>query len=200
MGMDVYGVNPTLRVGTKKPERPKDFDKASREVIDKYFKEETEFEDKNPGIYFRNNCWWWRPLANFIIEKCDWLTTEQKERLHDNSGFEFSEHEATTIADTLQKKVDDGTAQAREEENKKERKVAEEWNAGLQKQQDALGEEAKKETGNKNIVPRDYPKHIYKKWDDLQKQQDWKASYPFAERNVKEFIRFLRECGGFQVC
>ena len=200
MGMDVYGVNPTLRVGTKKPERPKDFDKASREVIDKYFKEETEFEDKNPGIYFRNNCWWWRPLANFIIENCDWLTTEQKERLHDNSGFEFSQDEATTIAGTLQKKVDDGTAQAREEENKKERKVAEEWNDGLQKQQDALGEEAKKETGNKNIVPRDYPKHIYKKWDDLQKQQDWKASYPFAERNVKEFIRFLRECGGFQVC
>ena len=96
--------------------------------------------------------------------------------------------------------MDDGTVQALEEESKKERKVAEEWNAGLQKQQDALGEEAKKETGNKNIVPRDYPKHIYKKWDDLQKQQDWKASYPFAERNVKEFIRFLRECGGFQVC
>ncbi len=44
MGMDVYGVNPTIRVNTKKPERPKDFDKASRDVIDKYFKEETEFE------------------------------------------------------------------------------------------------------------------------------------------------------------
>ena len=200
MGMDVYGVNPTVRVGTKKPERPKDFDKASRKVIDKYFKEETEFEDKNPGVYFRNNCWWWRPLANFIIEKCDWLTQEQQARLHDNSGFEFSQHEAGTIADTLQKMVDDGTANAREEVSKREMKVAEEWNAGLQKQQDALGEEARKETGNKNIVPRDYPKHIYKKWDELSNQQDWKESYPFKEANVKEFICFLRECGGFQVC
>ena len=172
MGMDVYGVNPTVRVGTKKPAEV-DFQKTSDAQLKKYFKQVEEFEDRNPGIYFRNNCWWWRPLANFIIEKCDWLTQEQKELLHDNSGFEFSQHEAGTIADTLQKMVDDGTANAREEVSKREMKVAEEWNAGLQKQQDALGEEARKETGNKNIVPRDYPKHIYKKWDDLQKQHDW---------------------------
>ena len=200
MGMDVYGVNPTLRVGTKKPERPKDFNKASREVIDKYFKEETEFEDKNPGIYFRNNCWWWRPLANFIIEKCDWVTQEQKERLHDNSGFEFSQHEATTIADTLQKMVDDGTAAEREEVSKKEMKVAEEWNKGIHAQQEELEKEVKKETGDAKLVPYDYPEHFKKKWDDLQKQIDRNDSYPFREANVKEFICFLRECGGFSVC
>jgi len=200
MGMDVYGVNPIIRVGTQEPSRPKDLHKLGDDVITKYFEQVREFEDKNVGVYFRNNCWWWRPLANFIIENCDWLTQEQKERLHDNSGFEFSDHEAVTIADTLQKKVDDGTARKQEEVNKQERKGAEDWNAGLQKQQDALGEEAKKETGNKNIVPRDYPAHIYKKWDDLQKQHDWNASYPFAEANIKEFICFLRECGGFKVC
>ena len=200
MGMDVYGVNPTVRVGTKKPERPKDFNKASREVIDKYFKEETEFENTNPGIYFRNNCWWWRPLANFIIEKCDWLTTEQKERLHDNSGFEFSQHEATTIADTLQKMVDDGTAAEREEVSKKEMKVAEEWNKGIHAQQEELEKEVKKETGDAKLVPYDYPEPFKKKWDDLQKQTDRRASYPFIEANVKEFICFLRECGGFRVC
>ena len=200
MGMDVYGVNPTIRVNTKKPERPKDFDKASRDVIDKYFKEETEFEDKNPGVYFRNNCWWWRPLANFIIEKCDWLTEEQKERLHDNSGFEFSQHEATTIADTLQKMVDDGTAAEREEVNKREMAVAEEWNKGIHAKQEELEKEVKKETGDAKLVPYDYPEPFKKKWDDLQKSEDRRASYPFVEANVKRFIAFLRECGGFQVC
>ena len=201
MGMDVYGLCPTVHIGTKKPERPKDLHEgASEEVVKKYFKEEDEYENKNPGVYFRNNCWWWRPLANFIIEKCDWLTTEQKERLHDNSGFEFSQHEAGTIADTLQKMVDDGTAAEREEVNRREMKVAEEWNKGLGQQQDVLEKEAIKETGNAKIVPRDYPKHIYKKWDDLQGQTDYKAHYPFKEANVKEFICFLRECGGFMVC
>jgi hypothetical protein len=200
MGMDVYGLNPTIRVNTKKPERPKDFNKASCDVIDKYFKEETEFEDKNPGVYFRNNCWWWRPLANFMREHCDWFTKKQQARLHDNSGFEFSEHEALRIADTLQKKVDDGTAEKDEAKNKEDRKLAEEWNQGLKKQSNELEKEAKKETGDASIVPRDYPKHIYKKWDDLQKLRDWRDSYPFEERNVKRFIAFLRECGGFSVC
>ena len=201
MGMDVYGVNPTIRVGTKKPERPKDLHKgASDDVIKKYFAQEQEFEDKNPGVYFRNNCWWWRPLAYFITEKCEWLTTEQKERLQDNSGFEFSQHEAMTIADTLQKKVDDGTAAEREEENKKEMAVAEEWNKGINAQQEELEKEVIKETGDAKLVPYDYPEPFKKKWDDLQKSEDRRASYPFREENIKEFIKFLREGGGFQVC
>ena len=201
MGMDVYGVNPTVRVGSKKPERPENLHKdAPRSVVDKYFKQVQEFEDTNPGVYFRNNCWWWRPLANFIIEKCDWLTQEQKERLHDNSGFEFSEDEALTIADTLQKQVDDGTAAEREEVNKREMAVAEEWNKGIHAKQEELEKEVKKETGDAKLVPYDYPEPFKKKWDDLQKSEDRRASYPFVEANVKRFIAFLRECGGFQVC
>ena len=201
MGMDVYGSNPKIHKGTKKPDRPEDLHKgASRAVIDKYFKQSQEFEDKNPGVYFRNNCWWWRPLAYFITEHCDWLTTEQKKHLQDNNGFEFSEHEALSIADTLQKKVQDGSAAEREEVNKREMAVAEEWNKGINAQQDELGKEAKKETGNAKLVPYDYPEPFHKRWDDLQKQIDNKAHYPFRESNVKEFIGFLRECGGFQVC
>jgi len=201
MGMDVYGLNPTVRVGTKKPKRPENLHKgASRDVIDKYFKEETEFENKNPGVYFRNNCWGWRPLGYFIIEHCDWLTTEQKKHLQDNSGFEFSHHEAGTIAETLQKKVQDGTAAEREKVNKKEMLVAEVWNQGINKQQNALEKEVVKETGDAKIVPYDYPEPFKKRWGDLQKQQDSRASYPFRESNVEEFIRFLRECGGFQIC
>jgi len=201
MGMDVYGLKPKIHEGTKKPDRPENLHEgASRNVVDKYFKQVEEYETKNAGVYFRNNCWWWRPLAYFITEHCDWLTTEQKERLQDNSGFEFSEDEALTIADTLQEKVDDGTAGRRHKENKLERKVAEEWNAKLQAQEKELGNLARKETGDKNIVPHDYPGDIKKKWDALQGQRDWKASYPFALENIKEFIKFLRECGGFQVC
>ena len=201
MGMDVYGSNPKIHKGTKKPDRPEDLHEgASRAVMDKYFKQSQEFEDKNPGVYFRNNCWWWRPLAYFITEHCDWLTTEQKESLQNNSGFEFSEHEALSIADTLEKKVDDGSAAEREEVNKREMAVAEEWNKGINAQQSELEKEVKKETGNAKLVPYDYPEPFHKRWDDLQKQIDNKAHYPFRESNVKEFIRFLRECGGFQVC
>ena len=118
MGMDVYGSNPKIHKGTNKPDRPEDLHKgASRVVIDKYFKQSQEFENNNPGVYFRNNCWWWRPLAFFISEKCDWLTTEQKESLQNNSGFEFSEHEALTIAKTLRSTLRSGEAKQVEKKN-----------------------------------------------------------------------------------
>ena len=46
MGMDVYGLNPTIHKGTKKPERPENLHKgASDDVIKKYFAEEQEYED-----------------------------------------------------------------------------------------------------------------------------------------------------------
>ena len=67
----------------------------------------------------------------------------RQERLQDNSGFEFSQHEAGTIADTLQKMVDDGTAKAREEVNKRDMAVAEEWNKGINAQQEELEKEVK---------------------------------------------------------
>ena len=201
MGMDVYGLNPKIHEGTKQPDRPENLhDGASRNVVDKYFKEVEEYETKNAGVYFRNNVWWWRPLANFIIENCDWVTQEQQARLHDNSGFEFTEDEALSIADTLQQKVDDGKAKEREEKNKKDMAVAEKWNKGIQKQQDELEKEVKKATGDAKIVPYDYPQPFKKKWEDLQGQTDRNASYPFQEANVKEFIWFLREWGGFRVC
>ena len=96
--------------------------------------------------------------------------------------------------------MDDGTAGKDEVRNKEDRKLAEKWNKGIYAQQEELEKEVKKETGDAKLVPYDYPEHFKKKWDDLQKQRDWKDSYPFEERNVKRFIAFLRECGGFSVC
>jgi len=201
MGMDVYGLNPTIHAEMKKPKRLKNIHNgASRKEIDEYFKAQEEFEDTNPGVYFRNNCWWWRPLANLIIEKCDWLTQEQKERLHDNSGFEFSEYEALEIAKTLRSTLRSGEAKQVEEKNKQERQTASEWNKKISKQHDTLEKEAIKRTGNKKIAPVDYPADLKKKWDEISEQRDWKENYPFEIENVKRFVRFLRECGGFRVC
>jgi len=201
MGMDVYGLNPTIHAEMKEPKRPKNMHNgASRKVVDKFFEEQEAYQDKNAGVYFRNNCWWWRPLANLIIEKNDWLTSEQQEHLHNNSGFEFSEYEALEIAKTLRSTLRSGEAKEVQKKNKEERRTASQWNKGLAKQEATLRKKAEKVTGNKNIAPVDYPADLKKKWDELSEQRDWKESYPFEIENVKRFIRFLRECGGFKVC
>jgi hypothetical protein len=87
MGMDIYGLKP--KVKGKRPEI--DWNKpTTEEERNKYFKKLEKFEAENVGYYFRNNVWFWRPLANLItVLNEEWLTEEQKERLQDNSGFEF---------------------------------------------------------------------------------------------------------------
>ena len=86
MGMDVYGLNPQLK--SEKPEI--DFSNATEEQRTEYFEAMDTFEQQNPGFYFRNNVWWWRPLWDYVCTVCDSVMTEyQKERGEYNDGYEF---------------------------------------------------------------------------------------------------------------
>ena len=79
-------------------------------------------------------------------------------------------------------------------------KKADAYNKKVQIKLDALRVDAIAKTGNKNIAPRDYPKDLNDKWESIYRERDYTANYPFALKNVKEFIQFLRQCGGFTVC
>lgn len=66
MGVDIYGRNPKL-VG----ERPTiDFKNSSKEEEEKYFADIDDFEDRNPGYYFRSNWWGWRPIVAITDIAC----------------------------------------------------------------------------------------------------------------------------------
>ena len=52
----------------------------------------------------------------------------------------------------------------------------------------------------KGVVPRDYPKADFKKWEKIRMQEDYSAHYPFSKENVEEFCEFLEDCGGFSIC
>jgi hypothetical protein len=144
MGMDIYGLKP--KVKGKRPEI--DWNKpTTEEERNKYFKKLEKFEAENVGYYFRNNVWFWRPLANLItVLNEEWLTEEQKERLQDNSGFEFSEEEAIKIKLSLEKAINSGWLKKAEKQWKKEAKQAELWNAQINEQMEKLKKEAIKET------------------------------------------------------
>ena len=61
MGFDVYGLEP--KINTAEPEiLNKNWSEFSEEEQELYWKEKNKFEKENPGIYFRNSVWWWRPL------------------------------------------------------------------------------------------------------------------------------------------
>ena len=60
------------------------------------------------GEYFRNNVWWWRPLADFVCEKTGVVSDEDKSHWHHNDGHEVSEQEAKQIAKQLKELVKNG--------------------------------------------------------------------------------------------
>jgi hypothetical protein len=170
MGMDIYGLKP--KVKGKRPEI--DWNKpTTEEERNKYFKKLEKFEAENVGYYFRNNVWFWRPLANLItVLNEEWLTEEQKERLQDNSGFEFSEEEAIKIKLSLEKAINSGWLKKAEKQWKKEAKQAELWNAQINEQMEKLKKEAIKETAQEHIIPLNYPPHLKLKWDKLWESED----------------------------
>ena len=123
MGMDVYGANPVVR----KQNESKLFKKVGKLGDDDWFEKWSDLSDKdkdkwsdanhqlqedNPGIYFRNNVWWWRPLWDYVWKLCGdcdeednfalaadrVITREQYEEGHHNSGAEINVHQAELIA------------------------------------------------------------------------------------------------------
>lgn len=131
MGFDVYGLNPKLN--TKKPSSIKYMDsgentswsdrflKLSIEDRDKYIKDKHKWENENKGIYFRNNCWFWRPLWDYVYHICDDLITEEQwDSGHCNNGESFNTNTAKEIAIKLYTSVEDGRAEAYKERYMKE--------------------------------------------------------------------------------
>ena len=113
MGFDVSGVNPQIN----KPETEYKYYREDSDIWKtkdeskrkKYFDEMDEYHRANPGVYFRNNVWWWRPLWNFVCLQCDFMTDEQKEGGHYNDGKLIDQETAAKIGTKLKILLEDGT-------------------------------------------------------------------------------------------
>jgi len=198
MGFDLYGQNPKLKGKepyidwTKKP---------SDEEKKEYFKAREKFEEQNPGHYFRNNVWWWRPLANYVLQLMgNEFTEDEQKSWHHNDGYEVSEEQARKIADRLEQELKTKRVKAVEMFYKVKMKKAEKENKIVEQKHEELKKIVAEKTGKDNLVPRDYPEPFNTQWEDIQKQFNYESSYPFSEDNVIEFMQFCRQSGGFQIC
>ena len=119
MGFDVYGLNPrenktadNFKVYNKFKDM--EFDEkwkildTDEKLKEQYWEEEDKFKAVNPGVYFRNNCWWWRPLWDYVCVHCKSLTQEDHHSGHYNDGHEISEEQATLIGLALKAQLKEG--------------------------------------------------------------------------------------------
>ena len=199
MGFDLHGMNP--KRNTAKPEVLTeykteegwtDFVKLEEQGLkDKYFKEDNKWDDENPGHYFRNNVWWWRPLWSFISVVChDILTVEDVERGEYNDGHEISESKANVIASRLQLYIDNGDA--------------EEWGKS---RQTVLDDQEDEEcnicegTGKRQEPPVTGAEDMKcNGCEGKGTKRPFDTNYPFDIGNVKEFAKFAAQSGGFTIC
>tara|TARA_Y100000593_G_scaffold1723_1_gene3458 strand:- start:670 stop:1152 length:483 start_codon:yes stop_codon:yes gene_type:complete len=108
MGMDVYGKNPKINKNvTDYPVYSKYKDdltmhgKLSEKTKNRYYKELQQYESENPGIYFRNNVWWWRPLWDFCYNVSDQIDKKLWNSGHCNDGAGLNEKQSRLLARDL---------------------------------------------------------------------------------------------------
>jgi|3_EtaG_2_1085321.scaffolds.fasta_scaffold59622_1 hypothetical protein len=185
MGMDVYGVNP--QTTTEQPTEPKSSDFGSDEWS-AYFEARRKWEQENPGTYFRNNVWYWRPLWDYVYSLCDDILTEDDHQSgHHNDGHLIDADKCEAIASRL---------------------ALELLNGGVTKFKDDRQEYLdnlplkKCDTGSCNGTGQRDDKYLKGECNGCGgtgEQKDHETHYPFDEDNVREFHSFVKNCGGFEI-
>jgi len=209
MGFDLYGENPKVVKGfsDKKSERYEKLcamsyeDREKQGLNDEYWELNSEWENQNPGTYFRNNVWWWRPLWSFTCDHCeDILTDDDMNAGCYNDAYIITEDKAVAIAKRLKEALEEPETQEYLENHMKAMEKAKKHNEMIEQEKKALDEIAVTITGDKDIAPINYPKDLKKKFDELLDKRDWASSYPISRDNIEHFAEFAEQSGGFSIC
>ena len=94
---------------------------------EQYWNEYESYHADNPGIYFRNNCWWWRPLWDYVCTNCaDIITIKDVNGGNYNDGHKISKTKAKKISKKLYSLIAKGDVKKFEVEYEAERLKLEE--------------------------------------------------------------------------
>ena len=141
----------------------------------------------NNGNYFRNNCWYWRPLWNYVSQVCsDVISKEDYNGGNYNDGYFISENKCKSIVEILNTLLENGEVKKYEIKRQKELD-----NLPLEKCNDCNG------TGKRNDK---YVQGECNGCNGKGKVKGFDAMYPFEEENVREFRDFVKDSGGFEIC
>ena len=102
-------------------------DALNKKEKKQYWKQYEQYHKDNPGLYFRNNVWWWRPLWEFVCSTCeDILSNKDVTAGSYNDGRKIGKIKANKIADRLYELLDTGIVDTYEKSHEIQRKKMEE--------------------------------------------------------------------------
>ena len=140
------------------------------------------------GGYFRNNCWWWRPLWEYCEHIAPHLTNKVK-YAGSNDGDGLGARDSKKLAELLQAEVDAGKTRVYQLARDAELAAMPDetcWLCG------GTGKRAEPPSVGAGVYPCNG-------CASTGKVRPSACNYPFDVDNVKGFIEFLRGCGGFEI-
>lgn len=142
------------------------------------------------GEYFRNNVWYWHPLWDYCYDVAPEIISETLFRDgHGNNGVGLNALKSRKLAEKLDAEIIAGrTAQYQKQYNAELAAIPEETctvcaGTGKRKPPPEVG-------------PGNEPCNGCKGKGKTRPFSTW---YKFTVGNVKEFVEFLKDCGGFEI-
>ena len=136
------------------------------------------------GSYFRNNCWWWRPLWQYCHRVAPELIDEEtwtSGSYNDGAGLEADA--AAKLGVKLLALIEEGSTK--------------QWENDYLKYLDSLPDENCRVCNNNNRGHS--KKKECRSCDGKGIRNNWAKSYPFDVENVREFAKFCIDSGGFEI-
>ena len=191
MGMDVYGLNPKIKPGTTKPKMP-DFKTLDEEERQEYFESVEKYEADNPGVYFRSNIWWWRPIWQYTCDLMhDVFDDEEIAGGSVNSGYQITADKTAVLADRLGMAIEENAHHMYERDYKYMQKSLPKVKCEI-----CEGKGMRQYERNENITEL-APCNAC---NGTKLQDDWRTKYPFDAETIESFYNFVKNSGGFQIC
>lgn len=158
------------------------------------------------GEYFRNNVWWWRPLADFCIKNYASKVGFDGEGWGWNDGNGLNDEQSLHLAKLIRHDLANGSVESYARHYN-------EWRASLPREAcefcDCTGIRTDKVGVEMGMPDKELSPEVQilvgrtHGWcngcDGIGTRESWESQYPFSEENVREFADFLEGCGGFEI-
>ena len=155
--------------------------------------------ENDDGRYFRNNIWWWHPLAGFLTETYPDLTSGCT-YWHSNDGDGLDADGARALAAALQRDLDNGVVAAYAKEREEALAALPMLECSLCEGTGVRTDEVGRKFGMDRPRDPETGQGGCNGCDGKGKVAPLGADAPFTVENVQEFATFLAACGGFEIC
>jgi len=157
------------------------------------------------GSYFRNNVWWWHPLAGLITQQYPDIA-DKCEHWHSNDGDGLNADDSYKLAQLLQTDIDSGALANYETDYRNKMASLPRTDCTICDatgiRTDELGVRegfTTKELSTENQILTGRILGWCNGCDGAGTCESFEGNYGFSVENVQEFVEFLRECGGFSI-